>query len=357
MDANTTCALVTTTPFTNYNQIVDGTQRLVEFSMSSAYVSGKFGSVVSTNDFTRFITSSNSFTGSKPALVSQKQSIVTGYLGYGVATATYSSDFYTYSTTRPFRTAAQLATIVTSMISANDLCSSNDIYNPTVYSGSGSIASLSLTTLYKTLATSNLDPSIVTSIQNRIDLLQNKNYMFYSFFVYEYCYYNTMYNALLAQYFNEYSSTSPSGRFPNIGTVKTSSNTACTETSGTTPAGLAAQAGRLDGLSILLARVNSRLTDMRNLLSALQNYYSGSLQAMQTTLNTAGVLGSDNHAQMKVTALMNQSINVKQAKDDSTFRQGILEYTSEKNRYSNILLGIYAFLNIAIIGVIFAIKE
>jgi hypothetical protein len=44
-------------------------------------------------------------------------------------------------------------------------------------------------------------------------------------------------------------------------------------------------------------------------------------------------------------------------KDESAFRQGIMEYTSEKNRYSNILLGIYAFLNIAVIAVIFNIKE
>jgi hypothetical protein len=96
---------------------------------------------------------------------------------------------------------------------------------------------------------------------------------------------------------------------------------------------------------------------MRNLLSAIQNYYSAAVQTFQNTLNQGGVMGSDTHAENKVTYLMNQSLHVQAAKDDSIIRQGIMEYTSEKNRYSNILLGIYAFLNIAIIGVIFNIKE
>ena len=349
MDATATCALVNTTAFTNYNQIVAASQTLVDFSMSSSYVSGKFTSVVTTNEFTRFITSSSNFAASamKPVLVSGKQSIVKDYLGY--PTGTYATDFYTYGTARPFRS---LAAKVTEIITAGDLCASNDIYNPTVYSANTPIQNLSLTTLYQTLATSNLDASIVTSMRNRIDLLQNKNNMFYSFFVYEYCYYNTMYNTILSQYFSEYTSTSPSGRLPNMDLLKNSAGTVCSLAANSND-----QAIRLDALSLLLARVNSRLTDMRNLLSAIQNYYSGSLQSMQTTLNTAALLGSDMHAQDKVVLLRDQSIKVKQAKDESTFREEILEYTSEKNRYSNILLGIYAFLNIAIIGVIFAIKE
>jgi len=341
MDANTTCGLVTTVGFASYNNIVVGTtQNLVEFNMSSNHVNGNFSSVVSTNDFTSFITTPTNFIGAKPRLTN-KQSIVTGYLGYG--SATYTDDFYIVDggSTRPFR---DLSPVASNIISSGDLCASNDIYSSTVYSGSNSIPGLSLT--------SNLDPNIVTSIQNQIDLLQNKNKMFYSFFVYEYCYYNTMYNTLLTQFFDEYSSPTPSSRLANIANLKDSSGNVCSTTGSA-----AEQAKRLDALLIVLARVNSRLTDMRNLLSALQNYYSVSLQTMQRTLNSSGILGSDSDAQAKVTALKNQSAGVEQAKDDSSFRKGIMEYTSEKNRYSNILLGIYAFLNLAIIGVIFAIKE
>jgi hypothetical protein len=200
---------------------------------------------------------------------------------------------------------------------------------------------------------SNLDPSTATAVQNQIDFLQKKNMMFYAYFVYEYCYYNTMYNTLLTNYFAEYSSTTTVTAFSaNVSYLRDSSGGRCT--AAATPD---AQTKRLDGIVTVLARVNSRLTDMRNLLFEIQNYYSGALQQLQLTLNGNSGIGSDSDAETKVTALKNQFPGVEQAKDDSTFRQGIMEYTSEKNRYSNILLGIYAFLNIAIIAVIFNIKE
>ena len=137
-----------------------------------------------------------------------------------------------------------------------------------------------------------------------------------------------------------------------VNLLKTSSGTACA--ADATPA---AQAARLDALSLTLARINSRLIDMRALLLAIQNYYSASLRQLQFTLNSATLAGSDKSAEEKVTLLLTQSSVVEESKDASMYRQGIMEYTSEKNRYSNILLGIYAFLNIAIVAVIFSIKE
>jgi hypothetical protein len=300
------------------------------------------------NDFTKFITTTENFPNGKPALVSGSN-IVQGYLGYpnppGTGTS-FSNDFYVSTSFR------NLSSVVSIIIANKDLCSSNDIYSTTSFTGSASIPGLSLTTLYNIRATSNLNSQDLSSVNSNIDKYENKNKMFYSAFVYEYCYYNTMYTTLLQQYFNEYTSNAPTSRLSNITLLKDSANHSCT-----TAATSADQASRLDGIVITLARVNSRMTDMRNLLTAIQNYYSTAVQTFQTTLNGVGTMGSDTDAENKVTYLMNQSLNVQAAKDDSIIRQGIMEYTSEKNRYSNILLGIYAFLNIAIIGVIFNIKE
>ena len=342
MDLQSTCALVTTTPFTTYAQIVNSSQALVEFNMSNGKVIGKT-SVDNTNDFTTYITTSSNFTvtAGKPALPSGKQSLVTA-LGYPIGTA-YSNDF---------RAPASMSPKVLTLIAANDLCSSSNIYDTTVYNGSNA-SSLSLTTLYRTLNTSNVPQTDAVPINAQIDVLQNKNKMFYSFFVYEYCYYNTMYTTLMTEFFKEYKDATYVTTMTNIGNLKDSQGT---------PAGpgatAIAQATRLDAIAITMARVNSRLTDMRSLLSAIQDYYSAALQTFQATLNAnKNNLGSDMNVQDKVTYLHNQAPDVEDAKDQSDFRQGIMEYTSEKNRYSNILLGIYAFLNIAIVAVIFNIKE
>ena len=341
MDASTVCGLVRTTAFTDYNKIVTTGPVLHEFNMATT--TSTPGPANEMNDFTKFITTQANFPSGKPMIVSGKN-IVKDYLGY--PKATYTSDFYVSSSFR------NLSAVVNQIITNKDLCSSNDIYSSTPFTGSSSIPSLSLTTLYNIRATSNLNNDDLVIVNSNIDKYETKNKTFYSAFVYEYCYYNTMYTTLLEQYFKEYTSNAPTGRLPNINLLKDSSGTV--GTTGTTSAN---QASRLDGIVITLARVNSRMTDMRNLLSAIQNYYSTAVQTFQTTLNGNGNMGSDTHAEDKVTFLRNQSLHVQAAKDDSIIRQGIMEYTSEKNRYSNILLGIYAFLNIAIIGVIFNIKE
>jgi len=346
MDASNTCALVSTTPFTDYNQIVrKADTSLVEFDMRSNYVQAIWTKPAITNTFTAFISSSNNFVlGAGKPFLSAKNSIVTGYLGYPLSGSTYDKDFRTTFTSQD---AAR-----DRIIADNNLCSSNDIYSSVAYTGTNA-SSVSLTTLYQTLASSNLSPTDAANIQSNIDRLQNKNKMFYSFFTYEYCYYNTMYIALVNSYFLEYTSLNPvPARFPNIVNLKNSAGTACT-----TAADIGGQATRLDAIVITLARVNSRLMDMRALLSSIQSYYSSSLQASQAILNSTTASGSDALTESSIIALKNQSAGVLQAKDESVFRQGILEYTSEKNRYSNILLGVYAFLNIAIIAVIFNIKE
>ena len=341
MDASTVCGLVRTTAFTDYNQIVRNGPVIIDFAMATT--TSTLGPVNSLNDFTTFLTTPANFPNGKPLLLSGSN-IVKDYLGY--PKGAYTSDFYVSGSFR------DLSSVLTKIISAHDLCSSNDIYSSTPFTGSSSIPGLSLTTLYNIRATSNLNPQDLAAVNSNIDRYEHKNKMFYSTFVFEYCYYNTMYSTLLQQYFNEYTSNAPTSRLGNITLLKDSAGNACT-----TATTSAAQASRLDGIVVALAQVNSRMTDMRNLLTAIQNYYSTAVQQFQTTLNGGGNMGSDTDAENKVTLLRTQSLNVQAAKDESVIRQGIMEYTSEKNRYANILLGIYAFLNIAVIAVIFNIKE
>jgi hypothetical protein len=163
-----------------------------------------------------------------------------------------------------------------------------------------------------------------------------------------------MYTKLVEEYFNEFSSRSYTS-LSNISFLKDYAGTACV--SGGTGSTAAQQTSRIEAIVITMARVNSRLTDMRNLLTAINSYYSTSLQNLLGILNSNASRGSDAEVEAQIVALRNQVSSSLNAQDQTAFRQGIVEYTNEKNRYSNILLGIYAFLNIAIIDVIFKIKE
>lgn len=367
MDASNTCALLNQPMFKNsdgnidYATFVRSDNTLIEFNITMMSTYGmSVKSTETTTEFTTYFTDPANFPNGTPVLRSGQTSIVTGYLGYPTGSS-FSNDFYIDSTMTstgffPFR---DMSPVVTSLVSSGDICSADSIYNQTVYNGSN-IGDLSLTTLYKTLV-SDLPPPIITEIQTQIDILQNKNKMFYSFFVCEYCYYNSMYNFALNQFFYEYTiglSNIP-GRAWYVEHLQDSRGQHVRQApAGSTTAYLQeTQSERLDAIAILLARINSRLIDMRNVLSAIQDYYSTSLVQFQNALNTEGSLGSDKDAESKVISLKNQFVGVESAKNESMFRQGIVEYTSEKNRYSNILLGIYAFLNIAIIAVIFNIKE
>jgi hypothetical protein len=336
MDANTTCSLVNVTPITSYNQIVSG-GRLVDFSIAQPYTSASTV-MIPNNNFSSFFS-----TYKKPsALANGAPSIVTGYLGYPLSSPDYR--------TSPL-SQARFASIVQGMIAGGDICSSTDIYNTNVYTNSSALGGISLATLYLTLAKESLTDADKAKIHAHIDLLQNKNMKFYSFFVYEYCYYHTIYNTLLAQYFLEYASPSNTS-MANIGALVTSSGMAVQ-----LDATAAGQASRLDGIVNLMARVNSRLTDMRQLLVAMQVYYSSALTSFQAILADSSKKGSDRNVETSILALKNQYPEIKSIQDESVFRKGIMDYTGEKNRYSNILLGIYAFLNIAAVAVIFTIKE
>jgi hypothetical protein len=57
-----------------------------------------------------------------------------------------------------------------------------------------------------------------------------------------------------------------------------------------------------------------------------------------------------------VKALQDSAKEAKQYMNESQFAQRAMEYTQEKNRHANILLGLYAVLNIAALAMIYKLK-
>jgi hypothetical protein len=96
---------------------------------------------------------------------------------------------------------------------------------------------------------------------------------------------------------------------------------------------------------------------MRRLLTAIQIYYSDALTSYQRILADSSHTGSDSYIEDKVIALRSDEADLTQLQDQSKFRQAVMDYASQKNRYSGLLLGVYTFLNIAAIAIIFTIRE
>ena len=337
MDANSTCQLINVNPFNDYNKIVYSDGTLQEFSITAPYTQPTKTSALN-NFFTNYF-----YSAPKPGVLRNgASSIVKSYLGYPLGAPDYR-------TTQLGPT--EWSTIVEKIVSSGDLCSTTEIYNTSEYKNSSQLKGVALTTLYLTLGTDKLTPGDISNIHTQINILQNKNYLFYTFFIYEYCYYRSMYNTLLTQYFLEYT-TIANPSLPNVAYLKTSAGT-----SALTTADSAGQASRLDGIVNVMARLNSRLVDMRRLLTAIQIYYSNALTSYQNILADMNHEGSDMNIEDKIVALRADTQDMEELQSESKFRKGIMEYTSEKNRYSNVLLGIYAFLNIAAVAIIFTIRE
>ena len=101
-----------------------------------------------------------------------------------------------------------------------------------------------------------------------------------------------------------------------------------------------------------MACLNTRMTDMRALLGQISAYYNGVFQAIQAAINDGSVTGSNADLINKINALNDSAAKAQEYLHDRDFHQGVMEYNSSKNTYANILLGLYAFLNISAVAVI-----
>jgi hypothetical protein len=190
--------------------------------------------------------------------------------------------------------------------------------------------------------------------------LEARNLRFFGAFLCEYCYYRTRYEWLLAKYFTIYTTpgtgvnafsaaTNPAG----VVALFSGKGTGETQYEGDQPK----QAEMLKGLAYQMACLNTRMTDMRRLLGAINTYYNGVFTTIQTRLNDASLVGSNSELTKTIQSLQASASDANGYLSQTEFTKSVMEYNSEKNRYSNILLGLYAFLNIAALATVFQLAR
>ena len=296
---------------------------------------------------------------------------------------------YTYSTTSsPKLTASMLwapsdsaalingtttTSVIGNLIKNRLLLSEREVYNPSDFDPNLAIPPANTESLmylqsianYSSGASSTTDggttrTTITQGQETRRTTLEARNLRFFGAWLAEYCYYRSRYNWLVKKYFQIY--TTQTYEAPNITMNSTLAKLFAGPGSGPnqyTEATKAAlpQSEYLRCLVYHLACLNTRMVDMRFLLGKISEYYSDVQTTIQNAVNSNTTLGSNKDLTDKLAILNDSAANVQKYITERDFRQGVMEYNSEKNRYANILLGLYAFLNILAVAVIVQIKQ
>jgi hypothetical protein len=278
------------------------------------------------------------FSGKGPANFSGKPNVVT-YLGYPVSGTDY-------------RTTAlgpnDFTTIIQAIINDGNLISKLQLYNPSDFQTTPSSGG-SLIYLYQAVHR-----------QKEIDALYAINLNFFGEVMAEYCYYKRLYTYLLNQYFLVYNYSTFTGNGPDVGIAAIGGieATAANGPQSSANPTQTVQALNLSQIAYYMACINSRLTDINGLLTAVNAFYINALAELAKELEANGQsFGSQQDVENRLTALHASATSIKKFQSEADYTKGIIQYTEEKNRYSNILLGLYAFLNIAAIGVILNLRE
>jgi hypothetical protein len=252
---------------------------------------------------------------------------------------------YTFSTSSTLNVTA----IVNSLVSSGYLLSANELYDSTQF-GAGATApaagSESLVYLYG-LQNNNKITSAQTA---RIQALEAKNLRFFAAFLCEYCFYKTRYDLLLARFFEIYAT--PVASFTQPGP------SSFIWTLANSPSG--AGISQNDSLQILgyhLACLNTRMSDMRGILGAINTFYGGVFTTLNSNLNDASLPGSNSKLQSTIVQLQTSADDATDYLAEKDFQKAAMEYNSEKNRYANIMLSLYAFLNIAALATVFQLAR
>jgi len=244
------------------------------------------------------------------------------------------------------------------LIAKGYLLSQAQIYTPTQLTAAGSptTGTESLIYLYNVEQTTTLTQA-QTTLKNT---LEATNLRFFGAFMAEYCFYRTRYEWLLNQYFT-------------LSLLKTAANGGAGATLYTAPATgspqyqlfgtgnplpstsatTLSQSDYLAGLAYQMACLNTRMTDMRTLLAAVNTYYNAVFTLVQSNVNSSSVPGGNAALTATITSLQSSADTANKYLTQQDFSKKVMEYNSEKNRYSNILLGLYAFLNIAALATVF----
>lgn len=264
--------------------------------------------------------------------------------------------------------AATPQSLLGKLIKKGYLLSQSQVYLPSDFASANQAAapqsgSESLVYLYEAQQQNTITPAQTT----RVATLEATNLKFFAAFLCEYCFYRTRYEWLLTQYFNvytqsatAYSATTNGPFFTNLyGTGRAYTPIVAGTTS---TASSMTQADYLAGLSYQMACLNTRMTDMRSLLGVINTYYSGVFTTLQSQLNASGsgsasAAGSTAGLNQSITALSSSAEDASRYLTDQDFKKGVMEYNSQKNRYSNVLLGFYAFLNIAALAAVYQLAR
>ena len=186
--------------------------------------------------------------------------------------------------------------------------------------------------------------------QDRKSYLETKNLRFFGAFLAEYCFYRKRYEILLKQYFIVYSK-------PITGSGSYAAPSAELKLLQSTTTTSVSQQDYLKDLALELAKLNTRLMDLRKLLGKISMYYNTVYVKIQQTINTDDAMGSNKDLVNRITALNESTVQAQKYLSELDFHQGVMEYNSEKNRYGNMLLALYAFLNIEAVAAILQINS
>jgi len=225
-------------------------------------------------------------------------------------------------------TPANISAIITDLKTANLLLKTTDIYDATDTTKGRSLIGL------KQLKETNI---ITASQQTILTELESRNLKFFSAFLVEYWFYSCRYRILLKEFFRVYILDSNGNTFSML----TNSNLT--------------KQSYLNLLAEFLAQLNMRMSDMIRIVNAINSDYSTMITIIKTTLNsgTGTTPGSNAGLTQKFNELQQSYIKSDEYLSEKDFSKEVMEYNSEKNRHSNILLGLYAFLNIAALATVF----
>jgi hypothetical protein len=247
-----------------------------------------------------------------------------------VDTPAYKSliDNYLYSS----GTLLSSESIITALKTANLILKQTDIYEAT----GNSIRDTSIIGLYQLKE----GGTITTTQETTLTKLETRNLKFFSAFLVEYWFYSCRYRLLLKELFTVYSSDSSSYTKAQL------------SLSGAT------KSDYLNKLVELLSKLNTYMRDMISIVNAINTDYSTIITTIQSTINSgAGTPGSNKALENTFTALQTSYTESDKYLSEKDFSKEVMEYNSEKNRHSNILLGLYAFLNIAALAAVFHLSS
>jgi hypothetical protein len=322
-------------PAITYSSICAGqassTPRLLEF-VNSGYVIGEPGGA--THPILKY------FAGTGPATLKNKPNVVTGYLGYPVGSFDYRKT--------PLQL-AELNPIIQNIIKDGNLINDAQLYMPSDFQTAPSDKTASLIYLYQQSSQKALTPAQVQQ-KNTIEAI---NLNFFGEVMAEFCYYKRRYLFLLKKYFDvaRYDTYAPGG--PDVGIESIGGSQATSNQNLPTK-----QTLNMTKITYYMECISSRLADLNELLKAINIHYTTFLANTSKNLADGGkTFTNQENIESKLISLKSSSSNINTLQSEADYRKSIVQYTEEKNRYSNILLGLYAFLNIAAISIIINLRE